>query len=58
MRVGLAGLRLAPRDFWAMTPRELAAAVGSFSTRQAMPTRQWLGALERQLLANGETENG
>ena len=26
MRFGLGVLRLAPRDFWAMTPRELAAA--------------------------------
>lgn len=26
MRFGLGVLRLAPQDFWAMTPRELAAA--------------------------------
>lgn len=31
MAVGLGHLRLASRDFWAMTPRELAAAVeGAF----------------------------
>lgn len=32
MAIGLSLLRLPPRDFWAMTPRELAAAAG------------WLGA--------------
>ena len=26
MRIGLGVLRLPPRDFWAMTPKELAAA--------------------------------
>lgn len=29
MRFGLGVLRLAPRDFWAMTPRELASAWGA-----------------------------
>lgn len=29
MRFGLGVLRLPPRDFWAMTPRELAAAWGA-----------------------------
>lgn len=29
MRFGLGVLRLAPREFWAMTPRELAAAWGA-----------------------------
>lgn len=28
MHAGLGVLRLAPRDFWAMTPREIAAALG------------------------------
>jgi uncharacterized phage protein (TIGR02216 family) len=28
MAAGLGLLRLAPRDFWAMTPRELDAALG------------------------------
>lgn len=27
MAVGLGVLRLAPRDFWAMTPREFASAI-------------------------------
>ena len=29
MRFGLGVLRLPPRDFWAMTPRELASAWGA-----------------------------
>lgn len=29
MRFGLGVLRLSPRDFWAMTPRELASAWGA-----------------------------
>jgi len=29
MRFGLGVLKLAPRDFWALTPRELAAAWGA-----------------------------
>jgi uncharacterized phage protein (TIGR02216 family) len=29
MRFGLGVLRLPPREFWAMTPRELAAAWGA-----------------------------
>lgn len=29
MRFGLGVLRLPPRDFWAMSPRELAAAWGA-----------------------------
>lgn len=29
MRFGLGMLRLSPREFWAMTPRELAAAAGA-----------------------------
>ncbi|MEM1307266.1 MAG: phage tail assembly chaperone [Pseudomonadota bacterium] len=28
MQLGLGVLRLSPRDFWAMTPRELTAAAG------------------------------
>ncbi len=37
MRVGLGLLRLSPREFWAMTPRELAVALGPLS-----PTRDTL----------------
>ena len=37
MAAGLGQLRLAPRDFWAMTPRELAAAVRGAGGMQATP---------------------
>jgi uncharacterized phage protein (TIGR02216 family) len=37
MRFGLGVLRLAPRDFWAMTPRELAAAIAVSQGRQIAP---------------------
>ena len=49
MRFGLGVLRLAPRAFWAMTPRELhAAAEGLFGTRDgAPPNRENLDALMR-----------
>ncbi|WP_203566073.1 rcc01693 family protein [Aurantimonas aggregata] len=49
MAAGLGHLRLAPRDFWAMTPRELAAALGpvGVSARQP-PLRDELAALIAQ----------
>ena len=43
MRFGLGRLRLAPRDFWAMTPRELAAAMPP-ATGADHPARAWLDA--------------
>ncbi|MBU2532999.1 MAG: phage tail assembly chaperone [Alphaproteobacteria bacterium] len=42
---GLGELRLAPRDFWSMTPRELVAAAGRNPRGQAPPTRQQLARL-------------
>ena len=42
MAFGLGELRLAPRDFWAMTPRELAAAADA------------LGATGEQRLSRAE----
>ncbi|GGF53187.1 hypothetical protein GCM10007301_10810 [Azorhizobium oxalatiphilum] len=48
MGFGLGCLRLAPRDFWAMTPRELAAAVRAVNgppTRGAALDRAGLAAL-------------
>lgn len=45
MRFGLGTLRLAPRDFWAMTPRELAAAMGEAERPgRDHPARAWLDA--------------
>jgi len=49
MRFGLGVLRLAPRQFWNMTPRELhAAAEGRFGPRKGgAPSREKLDALMR-----------
>ena len=44
MRLGLGTLRLPPRAFWAMTPRELAASAGLVGRPHA-PTRADLDAL-------------
>lgn len=46
MAAGLGALRLAPRDFWSMTPKELAAALGSLSPAiTSAPTRDDLDRL-------------
>jgi uncharacterized phage protein (TIGR02216 family) len=47
MAAGLGSLRLAPSVFWAMTPRELEAALrGTFGAVQAAaPSRDELAAL-------------
>lgn len=40
MQLGLGNLRLSPRDFWQLTPRELYAALGKITTAveaSAMP---------------------
>ena len=37
MAFGFGTLRLSTRDFWAMTPRELAAAIEGVSGRRAAP---------------------
>ncbi len=37
MAVGFGRLRLAPRDFWAMTPRELTAAIEGLTGRLTTP---------------------
>ncbi|OXS99446.1 hypothetical protein B7H23_14935 [Notoacmeibacter marinus] len=56
MRIGLGVLHLPPREFWAMTPRELAAAMGRTGADDAGPTRQWLAALEQTFRKGDETE--
>ncbi|MBB4004211.1 MAG: rcc01693 family protein [Aurantimonas endophytica] len=49
MAAGLGHLRLSPRDFWAMTPRELAAALGPVGAQTLQPPRRdELAALIRQ----------
>lgn len=48
MAAGLGAMRLSPRDFWAMTPRELAAALGLGSATRIAPGRADLAALMRR----------
>jgi uncharacterized phage protein (TIGR02216 family) len=49
IHVGLGLLRLSPRDFWAMTPVEFAAAVGLSRGACALPpTRADLSRLMRE----------
>jgi len=43
--VGLGLLRLSPRDFWAMTPREMAHAMRFLAGGESPPTRGALRAL-------------
>lgn len=45
MHLGLGRLRLLPRDFWAMTPAELAATAGFFAPPPDAPGRAMLEAL-------------
>lgn len=48
MAFGFGVLRLSPRAFWSMTPRELAAAaVGVYGRVSAAPPRATLEALMR-----------
>lgn len=45
MGFGFAVLRLGPRDFWTMTPRELAAAMEAVAGRSETLGRARLGEL-------------
>lgn len=45
MGAGLGLLRLPPSDFWRLTPRELAAALGAFSPRRPALDRDGLSTL-------------
>ena len=48
MAFGFGILRHAPRDFWAMTPRELQHALdGVFGVRGNAPTLAWLDEMMR-----------
>jgi uncharacterized phage protein (TIGR02216 family) len=48
MAFGLGVLRLSPRDFWSMTPRELFCATqGAFGRSPNAPSRSALDALMR-----------
>ena len=48
MHVGLGVLRLSPAAFWAMTPREFAAAVGAGAGSHAPMPRAAFAALMQQ----------
>jgi len=55
MAFGLGVLRLAPSDFWSMTPRELhAAAEGVYGRASGPPTRSALEALMRSFPDHGD----
>ncbi|WP_280139603.1 rcc01693 family protein [Paramesorhizobium deserti] len=45
MQAGLGHLRLSPKTFWAMTPRELAAALGLTARAANAPSREAFDAL-------------
>jgi uncharacterized phage protein (TIGR02216 family) len=47
MSLGLGVLRLAPRDFWSMTPRELALSAEGLFGRPAGPPSPSLDDLRR-----------
>lgn len=48
MAAGLGAMRLSPQAFWAMTPRELAAALGPGARTRGAPGRDDLAALMRR----------
>ncbi|WP_457795732.1 rcc01693 family protein [Methylocystis sp. S23] len=55
MAFGLGVLRLAPGDFWSMTPRELqAAAEGVYGRACGAPSRAALDALMRDFPDRGQ----
>jgi uncharacterized phage protein (TIGR02216 family) len=45
MAIGLGRLRLSPRTFWSMTPREFALAVAVLPRQGDPPDRASLGAM-------------
>ncbi len=48
MALGLGSMRLHPKAFWAMTPREFAFAAGLAGTAAAYPDRASVAALMRR----------
>jgi len=48
MAAGLGHLRLSPDALWSMSPREFAAAIGSFIVPAGAPSRHDLSALMRR----------
>ena len=61
MRVGLVGLRLTPREFWALTPAELMFIAGRSGGGREVLTRSGLDALSARFPdtnSNGATDGG
>jgi uncharacterized phage protein (TIGR02216 family) len=56
MRFGFGTLRLGPRDFWGLSPRELAAAIAGASGR-SRPDPPPRAALDRLMAAFPDEEN-
>ena len=48
MRLGFGVMRLSSREFWGLTPRELAAAFGAGAGRGSPPSRSGLDAMMRR----------
>ena len=48
MRLGFGVMRLSSREFWGLTPRELAAAFGAGAGRGSPPSRGGLDAMMRR----------
>lgn len=57
MRLGFGVMRLSSRDFWGLTPRELAAAFGVGVGRGTPPSRESLVELMRRF-PDGESDGG
>ncbi|MBX3575850.1 MAG: phage tail assembly chaperone [Rhizobiaceae bacterium] len=55
MRVGLGVLKLSPDQFWAMTPREFAAAAGAFAQGAGPPGRSDLERM-MQMFPDGKSD--
>ncbi|TCQ28909.1 putative phage protein (TIGR02216 family) [Rhizobium sp. PP-CC-3G-465] len=58
MEAGLSRLRLPARDFWRLTPRELAAALGLGVRKGAAPDRAGLSRMMRQFPDDAADDNG
>lgn len=56
MRAGVFGLRLAPRDFWALTPAELALMLGQGAGSGAMSRAQLDRLLDRYPDQKGQVD--
>jgi uncharacterized phage protein (TIGR02216 family) len=48
MRLGFGVMRLSSREFWGLTPRELAAAFGHGAGRGSPPSRSGLDEMMRR----------